>query len=420
MSRANNQSFISQRVQNRPIVPMANWVCWLVGALMLASLLSARADEEEDQYFVVLGMIQKADALYSSGQTAKALATYQQAAKSLLDFHKRYLDWNPKVIAYRVKYVADKIALCSDKLAPAPPPKTRAPSNDQAGVDSGSNSAEPASGVKIKLLESGNEPRKVLRLHPKAGDKQTLIMTLKMGMGIKMGEPENPPIKLPAINMTMQATVNGVSPEGDISSEFVMTDASLAEEPGVLPQVAETMKTSLENFKNLSGKGVTTDRGVSKSMEFNAPNATDPQVRQAVEQMKDSFGNVSTPLPEEAVGEGAKWEVYIPLKSQGMNIGQTTTYELVALKDDDLNIKLTVVQTAPKQKIQNPAMPAVKLDLLKMAGSGSGEVNLNLGRILPSGSALKSHADIEMGVGTGAQQQTMTMKMDVDLHLESK
>jgi hypothetical protein len=85
-----------------------------------------------------------------------------------------------------------------------------------------------------------------------------------------------------------------------------------------------------------------------------------------------------------------------------------------------LNTRVTINQTASKQKVQSPAMPDMKLDLLKMTGTGTGEVSLNLGQILPFSGALTSHTDLEMGMGAGAQQQIMGMKMDIDLHLEGK
>jgi hypothetical protein len=34
----------------------------------------------------------------------------------------------------------------------------------------------------VRLLESGTEPRKVLRVQPKAGDKQIVAFTMKMAM----------------------------------------------------------------------------------------------------------------------------------------------------------------------------------------------------------------------------------------------
>jgi hypothetical protein len=416
MSDTPNPSFFGRSSQNRRIGASAKWIHWLVCTMLLAVLLPALADEDEDQYFALLDIIQKADALDAAGQTAKALTKYQEAQVSLQNFRKTHPDWNPKVIVYRTKYLADKVALCSQKMA-APAQKT---GENKPGETAENQPTAPESGVKIKLLEPGSEPRQVLRLHPKAGDQQTLSMTLKMTVGMKVGEMENPPMKLPGMVMIMEVTVKDVSPEGDISSELVMTDASVSDEPGVMPQVAETMKSSLGNLKGLSGKGLTSNRGMNKGTEINMPAGADPQVRQAMDQLKESFANLSSPLPEEAVGAGAKWEVTVPLKSQGMSIDQTTTYELVSLNEDTLNTKVSINQTAPKQKVQSPAMPNMKLDLLKMSGTGTGEVSRNLGQLLPLSGAITSHTDLLMGVGVGAQQQTMSMKMDIDLHLEAK
>jgi len=133
-------------------------------------------------------------------------------------------------------------------------------------------------------------------------------MTLKLGMGMKIGEMENPAMKLPGMTMTLSSTIKAISPQGDITSELVMTDADIADEPGVMPQVIDAMKASVAKMKGLSGTGVTSDRGVNKGVQINMPNGADPQMRQVMDQMKDSLSNLGTPLPEEPIGAGAKWE----------------------------------------------------------------------------------------------------------------
>jgi len=245
-------------------------------------------------------------------------------------------------------------------------------------------------------------------------------MSVKIATAMKTGEVESPSMKLPAMIMAMEVTVKSVSPEGDIASELVITDASVADQPGILPQMAEAMKVSLGNLKGLSANGVTSNSGVNKSTEINAPSGADSQVRNAMEQMKDSFASFSSPLPDEAVGAGAKWEVRLPLKSQGMTIDQTTTYELVSLKDELVSIHFTSNETAPPQKIEDLAMPGVKLDLVKLSGRGSGEVNVNLSQLLPTTGSITSHTDLLVNVGAGARQQSMGKTTDIDLHLEAK
>ena len=103
-----------------------------------------------------------------------------------------------------------------------------------------------------------------------------------------------------------------------------------------------------------------------------------------------------------------------------MTINQTAAYELVSIDGDRLSTKATITQSAANQKIQNPAMPAIKLDLTKMTGTGSGDFTFDLAQPLPSQGRLDMHSELLMGANTGGEKQTMTMKMDLNLRLESK
>src|ERR1035437_4195643 len=102
-----------------------------------------------------------------------------------------------------------------------------------------------------------------------------------------------------------------------------------------------------------------------------------------MDQMKSFVTQLVAPLPEEAVGPGAKWEVKMPIKTQGMTIDQTVTYEVASLEGERLTTKSTVVQHAANQKIQNPAMAGLKMDLTKMIGNGTGESTSDLAPTLP-------------------------------------
>jgi hypothetical protein len=184
--------------------------------------------------------------------------------------------------------------------------------------------------------------------------------------------------------------------------------------------MAEAMKTIFAGVKGLSGTGTVSSRGVSKGVEFKVPAGSSPQARQLIDQMKDFVRQLVAPLPEEAVGPGARWEVKMPIKSQGMTIDQTATYEEVSLEGDRLTAKNTTVQHADNQKIQNPAMPTLKMDLTKMVGSGSGEHTSDLTHLLPTTGTGKVHSETSMTMNMGGQKQAMTMKMDMNLQFEAK
>jgi hypothetical protein len=172
--------------------------------------------------------------------------------------------------------------------------------------------------------------------------------------------------------------------------------------------------------KGLSGSGTTSSRGLCKGLEFKAPADSNPQARQFVDQMKDFYTQLAVPVPEEAVGPGAKWEVKMPIKTQGMTIDQTATYEVVSLEGEKLTTKSTVAQQAANQKIQNPAMPGMKVDLTKMTGKGTSQRTFALANLLPVAGTGVVHTEASMAMNMGGQKQAMTMKMDMDVRFEAK
>ena len=381
----------------------------LTGLLVLALLLGvwpARAEGPDEEYLQIRSLIQQADDLNTSGKTEPAKAKYQEAKAALTTFRQNYPDWNVKLVAFRSNYVVQKVAALT---APPPPP----PGGETATATQTSTSP-------VKLLEPGAEPRKVLRLHPKPGDKQTLAMTIKMGMETKVGEMATPAMKLPALKMTLEATVKGVAENGDITCELVMVDTGIGDEPGTTPELAEVMKSALGGLKGMSGSGTISSRGLSKGMEFKAPPSNNPQARQFMDQMKEIYTQLAVPLPEEAVGLGAKWEVKLPLKTQGMTIDQTATYEVVSLDGESLTTRSTIIQQAANQKILNPAMPTMKMDLSKMTGKGTGGRTFDLGKLLPTAGDGKTHSETAMSMDMGGQKQAMSVKMDIDVGFEAK
>ncbi len=382
--------------------------------MLLAIVLGmsrARADEDGDKYLQIVDSIQQADSLNAKGQTATALARYTQAQAALQAFHRAYPYWDPNMVAYRSKYLGDKIQECLDKTAaPADKPASSPPATDESAAVAG----------QVKLLEAGAQPRVVLRLHPKPGDKQTLTMRIQMAQDMKMGEVQSPAMKIPPMLMTMDVSVREAGADGSIKYDMVLTDATVADEAGATPQMVEAMKASLSGLKGLTGTGSVTSRGISAGADIKAPAGADPQIRQAVEQAKESMAGLATPLPEEAVGPGAKWEAKMPLKSSGMTFEQTTTYELASLQGEQAVVKTIITQTASPQKVQNPAMPGLKLDLTKMTGTGTGEVTFDLGHLLPRSAKVDSHTDLVMGMNVGAQKQTISTGVDIHVQIEAQ
>jgi len=386
-------------------------------ALLLLLLAGAvRAESPDDKYLNIVSLIDQADALNTAGQVDQAHAKYIQAQAALQRFKRDNATSNPKAVAYRLNYLAGKITTTAAK----PPPDENASASSTGAPPDKKAPTAAAKLSQLKMLTTGAEPRAILRLHPGTGDQQSLRMTTKMAMTMAMGDTPTPAIKMPAMQINLDVTVKNVGPNGDITYETAIRDASVVNDPDVMPQVAEAMKASFTKFQGTSGTGILSDRGFNLRTEMKPPADADPQTRQTFDQLKDSFASAAVPLPEEAVGPGARWEVKAKLKSQGLTIDQTTTYELVSVEAGRITFKSTLAQTAANQKIQSPAMPGMKVDLTRMTSTGTGTTTFDLTKLMPTESSMDEHTEMVMGMNLGGQKQAMTSKTDVNVQLVGK
>ncbi len=144
---------------------------WIILALLL-TLAGARAGVDDD-YLNIYGIINQADSLNASGKVSQAHAKYLEAQRALTGFQKNNPEWNAKVVSYRISYLADKVAATSAK----------------PGAEKGA--APPAAMSAVKLLAVGSDPKKALRLHPAAGDRQTITMTREKFDGHERRRPKH-------------------------------------------------------------------------------------------------------------------------------------------------------------------------------------------------------------------------------------
>jgi len=230
-----------------------------------------------------------------------------------------------------------------------------------------------------------------------------VTVTINTKAELTLGGNKMPEMPSPAISITSETTVKSVSPEGDITYEMVTTDAQ-----------------PITQLKGMSATGTLTSRGINKSLDVKMPSGLPPQAAQVADQVKEGYSTAAQPLPEEPVGVGAKWEVKMPGKGGGITMLQTFTCELASLEGDKAVIKLSYVQTAPNQKVQNPSMPSLKMDLTQFNGSGSGETIVELGKLPPTQSTSDGQIDLTMTTASGAQKQDIAMKMTLSISSDSK
>jgi hypothetical protein len=175
---------------------------------------------------------------------------------------------------------------------------------------------------------------------------------------------------------------------------------------------------ALATMKGMKIEGKITNRGITKSTELKMTGKPAGPMAGQMSQIQNSMG--LSVLPEQAVGVGAKWQVERQVKHSGLSMNQTETYEILSIAGDVVTIQTTSTQHAGNQKMSNPAMPNLKMDVSKIEGKGTGKMVMDLGKVSPISGEMETESESVMSMNMGGQKRDITSKQTMKLKLESK
>ncbi|MCY7274840.1 MAG: hypothetical protein LH702_14210 [Phormidesmis sp. CAN_BIN44] len=278
---------------------------------------------------------------------------------------------------------------------------------------------------KVELLNAGAQPQQVLRFKPVVNTTET--STISLNIDVKSSSPSisGAPrsIKLPSPKMTMETIVTKIDPNGDIHYKFRYTDVDITGDASIPAAVLKAARTEVKKMVGVSGLFVMDDRGTTKSTSLSIPKGVDATTRKMLEQSFRSLEQLSAPLPEAAVGIGARWRTLMPVKLYGISLNQTAAYELVSLKDGVATLKVGVEQQAQGQKIAMTGIPkGVDVTLKSLTTTGQGQMTVRLDRLLPSIATLSmtSMAQIQSAMPGTSELLTVGTETQMNMMLQSK
>jgi hypothetical protein len=242
-------------------------------------------------------------------------------------------------------------------------------------------------------------------------------MAMLMGMSMEMAGIPAQTMQMPAMKIGADVGVRSVTPSGDVTFDFAYTSVTLDQTAGVDPSLASLVQGMDADLKKVRGSATMNTRGATHGSSMDISNVSDPRLTQMLGSLATSLDSVTIPLPEEAVGAGARWESRQTIHSNGFQVYQKTLWELVAVEGKSVKLKTTLEQMAPPQPMNSPAMPAgADVSLSKFAGGGGGTVTLHLDGLVPT-SELNSTTNMTMSVNAGGSSQQMsvgiTLKMTI-------
>lgn len=307
--------------------------------------------------------------------------------------------------------IAQESAPSAESDAPTPEPESPPASNTISVTEP---SANPI------VLNSGAEPRQVLRMTPTIGAEQQTIMDMTTQVAIAIDGAAQPAFTAPGTRLVMDSVVTDIDEAGLITVDFAYVDVQLIDSSSLPPQVIELMRSQVSSMIGTTGTIVIDAQGGTQSFTLVTPETLEPTVRASMEQMAQSFQQISSPLPTEAVGIGAIWQVPQEILINGAVIDSLATFELVDVNGEQIELAISIEQTG-EVPISNllPIPDNVNVSDQRLNSTGTGSTYIDLNQIMPLGSDLTVNTQSTTTVTEAGLSATLAADVEMNMILVS-
>lgn len=280
-----------------------------------------------------------------------------------------------------------------------------------AVADDATVAAAPvANGPVVKLIDAGEEPRHVMRLTPNVGDVQFVRYDQKMTMVQTINGAKSPKVVMPTISMTLRIAVTKTD-DTKIHSEFACTEVRIGDDSELPAGVVEMMADMLEPMTEWHGSMTADHRGFVHEFESITPENASDLLRQTMDGLKESANQMVSPLPEEAIGVGAKWSTTLAMALNGMELNQTYTTTVTEIDDSSFAYECTVKQSAPEQDFMSQGIN-FHVNMLEGEGTGSGRIFMRT--MMPK----RAVANVTQNSNLVATDQGTTIEQTIELKID--
>jgi Tfp pilus assembly protein PilO len=261
----------------------------------------------------------------------------------------------------------------------------------------------------ITVLDQGAAPRFVMRYAIPEGSKQSVDMVLDMDMEMGGAGLGGGPMVLPRMIMVNDLEITSVDAKnGGMKMEMTTTDVRVEDRPDSMPGVAGAMKTELDGMKGMRMTATLMPNGRTQNMKLDESSVSG-KMREQMKQTEQMVDQMTTFLPDKAVGKGARWKVEQTIRQQGMRVNMTATYELLEISEKTAKVKSTIEMTAPPQTIEQNGID-VKLE--SMTAAGDAISHLDFAKMIE-----KVEADLDMDMRMSAMGQVVTANLRMAMQM---
>ena len=268
--------------------------------------------------------------------------------------------------------------------------------------------------IDVVVLDPGVEPRQELRYRLREGQVEHTAMVMRMGMRTKLDGEWTGWLGMPATEIAGTTTVTGVRDDGTYDIETVFTDVSVPDAGQLPPDAMAELEAELAGMIGLRQLLHMDDRGRILAAETVVPPGVSTGAVQPA-QLDAMVQDFIDPLPQEAVGVGAEWEVGRQT-SDAMGFATTGSNRLTLvelLPDGRLTLEGVIAMSAQPGPFVIPDMAFVDATIDRFSMDGGMSKTVDLGLVNPEGGS-EAISDYAFSISFGDTIETTEMQMGAE------
>ncbi len=266
----------------------------------------------------------------------------------------------------------------------------------------------------FEILDQGTPPLLTLRYNLSSMKPQYMKIDMDMSVGAQaQGTDIQPPQDLPPISMIIYIEPLPISARKHLPYTFKVISTEVNKEQDDDSSMADGMKAELERLDGLSGSAEVSIRGVTDKVEIHL-NGDDDDRNELLNRMREEIIGMSVPLPQQPVGQGARWTVTRTLKSGSIKMKQTTNYSLEKLDKTSMKIAVDMEQNADPQPLDSKNLAGASARLVSLHSDGGGTSLIDFSKLVPTANAF-SHTNLVMELRAHGNQQRVTTTLDLKM-----
>jgi hypothetical protein len=290
----------------------------------------------------------------------------------------------------------------------------REPSSGQPGATGAQAHERPV----ITLLDPGAEPRRPLRYRLTEGAREALVMRTNLTIDSTTDGVPTATVEYPPMVMHLGLHIASKPSDSQARYTFALESVEVEDAPGVRPEILESMRQHFRTVTGMTGSAHVDARGFNWDARMDRPRDMSPATQQMMDSASQSMDQVSAPLPEEPVGQGARWELRQTIEQNGVTLQQTTLFELIEVDGTRGILTTRITQHADRQPMTTSGAPGAT-EMLSLDSSGSGRIYFDLDRLVPR-STLDMRSDYTLRITSGDTPQTVATHVDMRIEVAAQ